>query len=167
MRCPRPFVFAALVVLSACEGYNPFYIRAHIPDKVTADGLLSLKNGMTYAEVEQIVGPPLCVVEVDDKTLNESDQNMARRLVADCSGKRAASVPKNLVNATALVLSYAEPRAADPTYDPSIYAHFRGGRFSHLYVKYHDYGICCMDGLPTSPFYWIGSRDLLHKLIGR
>jgi len=41
-------LLVASFVVSACE------MRARIPEKVTTDGLLSLKSGMTYAEVERV-----------------------------------------------------------------------------------------------------------------
>ena len=63
-------------------------------------------------------------------------------------------------------MSYAEPHAK-PFTDPNIYVNFGKGRVTSVYIKKDDYGICCMDGLPTSPFYWIGSREVLHRLIGR
>ena len=61
MRCIRVFVVASSVLLAGCgDGYSPLYIRACIPDQVTTDGLLSLKSGMSYEDVEKIIGPPVC-----------------------------------------------------------------------------------------------------------
>jgi hypothetical protein len=41
------------------------------------------------------------------------------------------------------------------------------GHVNSVYVKYNDTGICCEEGLPTSPFYGNGSRELLEQLVGR
>jgi hypothetical protein len=64
-----------------------------------------------------------------------------------------------------LSLSFAEPRESFT--NPNIYVSFRVGRVTSVYIKKDDLGICCMDGLPTSPFYWVGSRELLRELVGR
>lgn len=60
---------------------------------------------------------------------------------------------------------HGEPRESFS--DPNIYVSLNGGAVSSLYIKNDDLGICCMEGLPTSPFYWVGSRELLHELLGR
>ena len=65
-RCDSTVAFAVFVAVSGCdEGYTPFYIRAYIPDQVTTDGLLSLKQGMTYSDIEKLIGAPVCW-EVED-----------------------------------------------------------------------------------------------------
>jgi hypothetical protein len=75
------------------------------------------------------------------------------------------SVPRPLREAAELSVSYAEPRASFT--NPNIYLNFKAGRVASVYIKKDDFGICCMDGLPTSPYYWIGSRKVLQELIGR
>jgi hypothetical protein len=37
--------------------------------RVTADGLLTIRPGMTYGEVETLIGPPLCVVAIEDASV--------------------------------------------------------------------------------------------------
>jgi hypothetical protein len=49
-------------------------MRAQIPEKVTTDGVLALEYEMKYAEVEAIIGPPLCIVEVEDNRLSAADR---------------------------------------------------------------------------------------------
>jgi hypothetical protein len=74
-------------------------------------------------------------------------------------------VPHDLVNAKLLTLSYAEPHHA-LFFEPDIYVTFESGRFSSLYIKLDGDGICC-HLREANPFYWIGSRDYLYRLIGR
>lgn len=147
------------VVLSACSAY--------VPEKVTTDGLLAIRHGMTYGEVETLIGPPLCVVSIEDAGFSDADKKMADIVVHDCvpSQRTTRSVPPKLREAAELSLSYAEPRASFS--NPNIYVNLEVGRVTSVYFKKDDYGICCMDGLPTSPFYWVGSRELLRDLVGR
>ena len=147
------------VVLSACSAY--------VPEKVTADGLLTIKPGMTYGELETLIGPPVCVVSIEDSSFNEADKKMADAVVRDCvpSQRSTRSVPPKFREAAELSLSYAEPRASFT--NPNIYVHLKVGRVAGVYIKKDDYGVCCMDGLPTSPFYGGGSRELLRELVGR
>lgn len=125
------------VVLSACSAY--------VPEKVTADGLLAIRNGMTYGEVETLIGPPLCVVSIEDARFSDAERNFRE--------------------AAELSLSYAEPRASFS--NPNVYVNLEVGRVTSVYIKKDDYGICCIDGLPTSPFYSVGGRELLRELVGR
>jgi hypothetical protein len=142
--------------------------RAYIPPAVTTDGLLAIKKGMTYAEVENLIGPPLCVIEVDTADLTEEDAAIASGLLRDCkqSPKTPTSVPLRLRQAAELSLSYAEPRETLFT-DPAIYVHLSNGAVTSVYIKKDDLGICCMEGQPNSPFYWVGSREVLRELVGR
>ena len=123
---------------------------------------------MSYAEVEGLIGPPLCVVSIEDSSLSSNDAAHAERLVSSCSSsqKTTASVPPELRKVEKLSLSYAEPRARNFT-DPDIYVSLSKDAVTSVYIKKDDFGICCMDGLPTSPFYWVGSREVLKELIGR
>jgi len=66
-----------------------------------------------------------------------------------------------------LTLSYAEPNGSSPLFDPMIYISLTKGGVRSVYIKNGDLGICCLEGLPTSPFYGGGSRELLKQLIGR
>jgi hypothetical protein len=158
---------ALLPFLGCCVFLSACYVPAHVPDRVTADGLLAIRRGMTYGEVETLIGPPLCVVSVEDARLSEADKKMVGVLVRDCgpSQKATRSVPAKWREAAELSVSYAEPRASATS--PNIYVSFKAGRVVGVYIKKDDFGICCMDGLPTSPFYWVGSRELLHDLVGR
>jgi hypothetical protein len=159
-RALLPFIGCGALV-SACS------VPAHIPEKVTTDGLLAIRRGMTYAEVETLIGPPLCVVDVDDARLSEADETIVDGLVRDCGPlqRTTTPVPMKLREAAGLSLSYAEPR--DSFTSPHIYLNFNAGRVVDVYIKKDGFGICCMEGLPTGPFYWVGSRALLHKLVGR
>jgi hypothetical protein len=67
---------------------------------------------MAYGEVESLVGPPLCVVSIEDARLSEADTKLARALVDDCgpSKESTISIPTNLREAAEFSLSYAEPR---------------------------------------------------------
>jgi hypothetical protein len=118
---------------------------------------------MTYEQVESLIGPPLCIVSVEGERLTEAEN----RMFTACGPFQRAtrSVPPKLRDAAELSLSYAEPRESFT--DPNIYLNFTVGRVVGVYIKKDDFGICCMDGLSTSPFYWVGSRELLHDLIGR
>ena len=122
---------------------------------------------MTYGEVETLIGPPLCVVSVEDARLSEADKELADAVVRDCvsSQRTTRSVPPKLREAAELSLSYAEPRASFT--NPNIYVHLKVGRVTSVYIKKDDYGVCCLDGLPTSPFYGGGSRELLREQVGR
>jgi hypothetical protein len=158
-RCLLLVVSTALF-LGACS------FPTYIPEKVTTDGLLAIRPGMTYAEMENLIGPPLCVVQVEDSKFNDADKAAALS-AKDCRRPwTARQVPAQLRNVEELTLSYAEPHGGSFT-DPSIYLHLTAGAVHGVYIKKGDYGICCKDGLPTSPFYWIGSRKLLHDLVGR
>jgi hypothetical protein len=158
---------ALLLFVGCCVCLSACSVPAHIPEKVTTDGLLAIRRGMTYGEVETLIGPPLCVVSVEDARMSEADKKMVGALVGDCGPlqRTTRSVPAKLCDAVELSLSYAEPRESFT--NPNIYLNFKAGRVVGVYIKKDDFGICCMDGLPTSPFYWVGSRELLHKLVGR
>ena len=159
---PRSILSVAACVLSgACS------ISTHVPNQVSADGLLAIQRGMTYEEVESLIGPPLCVVSVEDTQLSEADQELADGLVGGCGPlqRTVKSVPVNLRQAADLSVSYAEPR--ESLIDPNIYIGFSAGHVVTVYIKKGDLGICCKDGLPGSPFYGRGSRELLHDLVGR
>jgi hypothetical protein len=155
-------------VLSVLATAAIFGCAAYVPPQVTTDGLLAIKNGMSYAEVERLIGPPLCVVAMEDTTLSGNDAKNANELVNSCgpSHKTTTSVPQELRNVQKLSLSYAEPRAKNFT-DPNIYVSFSMDAVTSVYIKKDDLGICCMEGLPTSPFYGGGSRETLRELIGR
>jgi hypothetical protein len=147
------------MLLSACSAY--------VPEKVTADGLLAVRRGMTYEEVEALIGPPLCVSSFEDERMSEVDRKFARALVADCGPLQIStiSVPANLRGAAKLNLSYAEPSESHT--DPNIYLNFKAGHVASVYIKKGDMGICCREDLATGPFYGVGSREVLHDLIGR
>ncbi len=137
---------------------------------MTTDGLLAIRPGMTYGEVETIIGPPVCIASVSDDAFSPADRKRVDDLVRGCHRMSYWTTPRSLVpahfvDADSLDLSYAEPR--ESLMDPNIYVSFRRGRVVSVYVKDGDEGICCMDGQPNSPFYWIGSRRLLRDLIGR
>ena len=125
--------------------------RANIPEKVTADGLLSVKKGMSFNELEKLIGPPLCYEEWAGHERCFSDPT---------------AVPLKLQQAN-LTLSYTYPSEFTPFFEPDIYVSMTKGHVRSVYIKYQDFGICCMEGLPTSPFYWVGSRELLKQLIGK
>ena len=74
-------------------------------------------------------------------------------------------MPTALRRVAELTLSYAEPRESFTK--PNIYVSLRTGRVTAAYIKKDDYGICCMDDLSKSLYYTIGSRKVLHDLIGR
>jgi len=152
-------VLVVLVLLTGCHAY--------IPEKVTTDGLLAIKKGMTYDEVENLIGPPLCIVAIEDPRFGETDKRVATDLIGGCnpSARTTRSVPQALRKAAQLSVSYAEPRAS--FMNPRIYLNFKTGHVGSVYIKKDDFGICCMDGLPTSPYYWIGSRKVLQELVGR
>jgi hypothetical protein len=122
---------------------------------------------MTYRDVESLIGPPLCLVFVSDSRLNDPQKKAAEDLIRDCGPlqRTARPVPPTLTAVAELSLSYAEPRESFT--NPNIYVNFKAGHVVSVYIKKDDFGICCMDGLPTSPFYWIGSRQVLRDLIGR
>jgi len=143
----RPIGVLALL----CWSMLPAACSPKIPDRVTADGLLALKKGMSYEDVEALVGPPLCVIEEEPYQPH-------------CHSE-PVSVPAELRNKR-VALSFAEnlPWSIHPF---KIYVNLANGSLTGVYIKYDDLGVCCMDGLPTSPFYWIGSRDFLRKEIGR
>src|SRR4051812_37280502 len=104
-RALLPFI-GCCVVLTACSAY--------VPDKVTSDGLLTIRPGMTYGEVETLIGPPLCVVSIKDPKFSKAEKKMADAVVAGCvpSGRTTRSVPPHFREAAELTLSYAEPRAS-------------------------------------------------------
>jgi len=134
-------VFFVIICAALAVGCRP-----NIPEKVTTDGLLAVKRGMSYDEMVAVIGHPLCYAE-------------------KCFGQPTA-VPSGFLEADTLNLSYSQP-SAHPFYDPAIYINITKGSVRSVYIKHQDYGICCMEGLPTSPYYWIGSRELLLELIGR
>jgi hypothetical protein len=123
-----------------------------IPETVTTDGLLTLKKGMSYEEVEALVGPPLCVSEHGE-------------YYWEYCLSTPSSVPEGLRN-DKITLSYAED-SRWAVHSLKIYVNLANRHLTNVYIKYDDYGVCCMDGLATSPFYWIGSRDMLRNVIGR
>jgi hypothetical protein len=164
----RTVTMSRCVLTVACSAlfFGACSFPTYIPEKVTTDGLLAIRPGMTYTEMENLIGPPLCIVEVEDSKLIDEDKVSAAS-AQDCRRPWAARpVPPRLRNVADLTLSYAEPRGSLFT-DPSIYLNLKAGVVRSVYIKKDDFGICCMDGLPTSPFYWIGSRKLLHDLVGR
>jgi hypothetical protein len=165
-RCVLLVAWSALF-LGACS------FPTYIPEKVTTDGLLAIRPGMTYAEMEDLIGPPLCIVQIEDSQFNVeeaqlNDEDKAAALSGQACRRpwAARQVPPQLRTVSELTLSYAEPHGSAFT-DPSIYIHLSAGVVSSVYIKKDDFGICCKDGLPTSPFYWIGSRKLLYDLVGR
>ena len=48
----------------------------YIPGKVTTDGLLAIRPGMTYAEMENLIGPPLCIVQIEDSQFKVEDAQL-------------------------------------------------------------------------------------------
>src|SRR3954470_2796276 len=143
---------AVSVLALLCWSMLPASCSPRIPDNVTTDGLLTLKKGMSYDDIEALIGPPLCVIE-------EAPYRTR------CHGE-PVSVQPELRNQR-ITLSYAEASAPVSIHPFKIYVNLANGSLTSVYIKYDDFGICCMDGLPTSPFYWIGSRDFLLKHIGR
>jgi hypothetical protein len=121
--------------------------RPYIPERVTTDGLLAIKPGMPYDQVVAVIGHPLCYA-------------------GSCFGQPTA-VPQEFLQARTLNLSYARPSAGDPFFSPAIYINLTKGHVEEVYIKHNDYGICCKEGLATSPYYSNGSRELLLELIGR
>lgn len=153
-------------LLSGCHPY--------VPERVTTDGLLALERGMTYGEVEALVGPPVCVTNAY-RTEPTGEEIQTTRAFVDACGPpwRPMPLPSTL-RRESFSVSYAEPRTHAKL---KIYLHFNRGIFSSLYIKVDNLGICCMahdderargsDGQYTGPFYGSGSRALLYELIGR
>jgi hypothetical protein len=158
---------AILTIAMCCVLSSACSIGTYIPTAVTTERLLEIRDEMTYEQVEALIGPPLCVSSIEDDKLSAADTRLAHDLVRSCGPfqRSTTSVPVNLRQAAKLNLSYAEPR--ESLVDPNIYVNFRGGRVAGIYVKRDDLGICCMNGLDSSPFFGGGSRDALRDLIGR
>ena len=139
------------VVLTAlCVGIS-LGCRAKMPEKLTADGLLAVKVGMSFSEMEALIGRPLCYW----------DQAGSQSCFSE-----PTDVPIKVRQGDRLTLSYAEPNGSSPFFDPMIYISLTKGHVRSVYIKHRDLGICCMEGLPTSPFYGGGSRELLKELVG-
>ncbi|HYM21649.1 MAG TPA: hypothetical protein VEU08_00505 [Vicinamibacterales bacterium] len=166
MGCARA---AGLAIWTAAFVATGCSYRAYVPDRVTTDGLLAIKNGMTYPQVESLIGPPLCARDIQDSTLTSAARAMADDLTRDCYPMRRSTttaVPPELRDVADLTLSYANANRSWT--DLKIYIGFARGKIRSVYIKEDNMGICCQDyGQPTSPFYWIGSREHLRDLIGR
>ena len=89
---------------------------------------------MTYEEMEAILGPPLCVVAVEDPIMSEAEAAMARELIDDCGlWGTTRPLPPPLRRAADVKLSYAEPRLQ--LVGLEIYVYLKAGRVNDVYVN--------------------------------
>jgi len=72
------------IALAICVGISTgCTYRAYVPEKVTTEGLLAIKKGMTYSQVEALIGPPLCVREFAG--LKDAAGKVTNDYAGDCS----------------------------------------------------------------------------------
>ena len=115
-----------LAVIALC-GLAAGCVPAYVPEQVTTDGLLSLTREMTYEQVEAVIGPPLCIYDVEDSALDEAEIELARAIEDDCGPFQTMtrSLPPALRRASRVTLSYGEARR--PTRRPANLRSFKVG----------------------------------------
>lgn len=119
---------------------------------MTTKGLLAIRRGITYDELQGLIGAPICY------TIEQHQH---------CLGV-PTSLSADIRHSPDGTLSYSRGFAGIVDPDVSIYVRLqRGVVIGPADIKVDDTGICCADGLPTSPFYGGGSRDILAKRLGR
>lgn len=114
MRCRRPFVFVALVVLSACEGCIGNY-HGNLAPGVSVEKLLKVQSGMTYEQVVGILGQPL----------------LMETFIGNGPDLRRTDDPRR----GKVLLSYSQ-EIVYPAYTPNVYVSLESGLALYAIVKY-------------------------------
>jgi hypothetical protein len=137
--------FLVLVGASACRG------AADLAAGVTVDGMLSLRPGMTYAEVVATIGEPLIM---------EAEAH---------SGSAVGLPPTRDPTHGKVMLTYSRRMNLLTSY-PMLWVHLRYGKVSEVYAKQY-YALISDDrgiyGYSTGQKPWGQPREALERIFKR
>jgi hypothetical protein len=142
------------------------WVGRDVPDRLTADRLMAVRPDMSYADLERILGAPLCYTP--DGRLQVGDHAYAP-LPTVCAPSGTVAPPAS-TRARGVSLVYARP-VRRPRY-PRIQVHVRAVRLTSVDVDdfflFDDEGVYNCDAYaPDGQFFGGSSRDTLLRLIGR